>query len=182
MKILIIHPEDRTTDFLKTCYAGSIENKVVVNKAKTRHQISELIESHDRLIMMGHGSQHGLFAVSQFPVNGNYIIDETMIDLLGAKKENVYIWCNADSFVRRHHLKGFFTGMFISEEAEACYCGLPQINQDAVDESNYEFCRILAKYIQEPGKDIYTNIKREYGATAEKNPIAKYNHHRLYFN
>ena len=43
------------------------------------------------------------------------------------KKDNsVFIWCNADQFVNRYNLKGFYTGMFISEVMEAVFCGLQE--------------------------------------------------------
>ncbi len=182
MKTLVIHPKDSTTDFLKTCYAGLLKDTEVVTKDKTKQEISDLIESHERLIMMGHGSPNGLFSVRQFPLDGNYIIDYSLLGLLELKKDNVYIWCNADCFVKLHQLKGFFTGMFISEEQEAWYCGFSGIGQEAVDESNSEFCRIMAKYISESGKVIYENVKKEYALLAKTNPIAKFNLERLYCN
>jgi len=133
-------------------------------------------------MMMGHGSPYGLFSVGQFRNSGPYIIDGTLIDVLSEKKDNVFIWCNADQFVKKHKLKGFYSGMFISEVGEAYYCGLPGTKQDVVDESNYGFCNILAGHINENSEVIYHNVMEEYGVIAKENPVAYYNHNRLYLS
>ena len=70
--------------------------------------------------------------------------------------------------------------MFISEVGEALYCGLPGTQQDEVDESNYGFVNIVGKYINEDKNVIYENVMKEYGIIAEENPVALYNHNRLY--
>ena len=64
-KILIIHPDDRSTDFLKPIYAN-VENPTLITGGCTKTQIKELIESHDQVIMLGHGSPGGLFSMGQF--------------------------------------------------------------------------------------------------------------------
>ncbi len=179
MKTLIIHPQDSSTSFLDIVYE-SIENKTVISGGVTKSELHELIESHDRIMMMGHGSQFGLFSVGQFVNCGSYIIDQTVVPLLETKTDNVFIWCNADKFVNEYELKGFFSGMFISEVSEASYCGLPSTPQEVVDESNYGFCNIISKYINNDTNTIYENVKREYGVIAEENSVALYNNLRLY--
>jgi hypothetical protein len=136
-------------------------------------------------MMMGHGSPNGLFAVGQFKdVNAfsGYVIDQSMVELLEQKDDSVFIWCNADRFVDHHNLKGFYSGMFISEVGEANYCGLPGMDQETVDESNYGFVNIISKYITEDKKNIYDNVLNEYGIIAKDNPVALYNYNRLYIN
>jgi hypothetical protein len=70
--------------------------------------------------------------------------------------------------------------MFISEVGEALYCGLPGTQQEEVDESNYGFVNILSKYINEDTNTIHDMVLTEYGLIAEENPVALYNHNRLY--
>jgi hypothetical protein len=181
MKTLIVHPKDGTTSFLDIVY-NPIPNKTVVTGGITKEELCELIESHDRVMMMGHGSPGGLFSVGQFKNSSGFIIDRTMVPLLEKKNNSVFIWCNADQFVERHELKGFYSGMFISEVGEAYYCGLPGTKQDVVDESNYGFCHILAECINESVDTIYEKVKNEYGLIAENNPVALYNNNRLYLN
>ena len=179
MSTLIIHPEDPSTSFLDIVYSG-IPDKTLVTGGVSVTELAEMIDNHDRIMMMGHGSPWGLFSVGKFKNTGGYIIDNSLVWLLSQKKNNVYIWCNADQFVKRHQLGGFYSGMFISEVGEAFYCGLPGTTQDIVDESNFGFCHILSEYINEDKNTIYNNVKMEYGLIAKDNPVALYNHKRLY--
>jgi len=179
MKTLIVHPRDRTTSFLDIVY-NPIEDKTVITGGITKKELHKLIKEHDRVMMMGHGSPSGLFSIGQFKNAGGFIIDYTTVELLKEKTDNVFIWCNADRFVNTHKLKGFYSGMFISEIGEASYCGLPGTPQDIVDESNYGFCNIISKYINQNTDVIYENVKKEYGVIAEENSVALYNNLRLY--
>jgi hypothetical protein len=179
MKTLIIHPEDESTFFLDMVYKP-IENKTVITGGISKTELMTLIKEHDRIMMMGHGSPGGLFSINKFDNCGAYIIDQQMVPLLKEKTDNVFIWCNADKFVEVFGLEGFYSGMFISEVGEAYYCGLPGTEQDQVDESNYGFVNIIAKYINEDKNVIHENVKKEYGLIAEENPIALYNNNRLY--
>ena len=157
-----------------------IENKTVITGGISKTELMTLIREHDRVMMMGHGSPAGLFSINKFTNCGAYIIDQQMVPLLKEKTDNVFIWCNADKFVEVFGLEGFYSGMFISEVGEAYYCGLPGTEQDQVDESNYGFVNIIAKYINEDKNVIHENVKKEYGLIAEENPIALYNNNRLY--
>lgn len=179
MKTLIIHPKDRTTFFLDIVYEN-VPNKTVVTGGVTRVELVNLIQSHDRVMMLGHGTPEGLLNMGQFPDSNAYVIDRWMAPLLSEKEENVFIWCNADQYVNKHQLKGFYSGMFISEVGEAFYCGLPGTTQDIIDESNYGFCEILGDMINEPKDVIYESVKEKYGQIADGNPVALYNHKRLY--
>jgi hypothetical protein len=181
MKTLIIHPADHSTSFLDIVYE-SVPNKTLITGGVSKSDVIKLIMEHDRVMMMGHGSPGGLFSVGQFSNSGAYIIDQTMVPYLRDKIESVYIWCNADKFVDMFKLKGFYSGMFISEVGEANYCGLPGMSQEIVDESNYGFCNIIAKYINEDKELIHENVKKEYGLIAESNPVALYNNNRLYMS
>jgi hypothetical protein len=182
MKTLIIHPKDRSTTFLDVIYKN-MENVTLITGGKSKEEIKELIKEHDRCMFMGHGSPSGLFTVGQFKgITNGYIIDETMVEELSKKDNTVFIWCNADEFVKRYQLKGFFSGMFISEVGEAYYCGLPGTTQDIVDESNYGFVEMLSECINEPQEVMYNTIKDAYGELAEGNPVAYYNHARLYLS
>ena len=181
MKTLIIHPEDTSTSFLDIVYTP-IPNKTVVTGGVSKEDIKKLIKEHDRVMMMGHGSPGGLFSIGRFSGAGGYIIDQTMVPLLMEKDNSVFIWCNADRFVDLHGLKGFYSGMFISEVGEAYYCGLPGTKQDVVDESNYGFCNILSEVINEPQERAYEHVMDKYGLIADSNPVALYNHNRLYLS
>jgi hypothetical protein len=182
MKTLVIHPKDKSTEFLKKIYEN-IENKTVINGGISKDEIKTLIEEHDRIIMMGHGSPNGLFSIGNFfNTQGGFIIDNTMVEILKKKDNNVFIWCNADLFVKPFKLRGFYTGMFISEVIEAEYCDVYGTNQQIIDESNYGFVNIISKYINENKETIHENVKNEYGLLAETNSVVLYNNNRLYID
>ena len=181
MKTLIIHPKDKSTQFLDIVY-NPIPNKTIITGGVSQEELIKLIEEHDRVMMCGHGSPYGLFAVGQFPDTKGYVIGANMVEELSKKDNSIFIWCNADQFVNFHKLKGFFSGMFISEVGEAYYCGLPGTKQDEVDESNFGFCNLLSECINEPQEVMYNTIKTNYGKIAEENSVALYNHNRLYLS
>lgn len=180
MKTLIIHPDDRSTDFLKPIYSN-IQDATVLTGGTTKENVAEMIKTHDIIMMMGHGSPWGLFSVGRFIGSNGYVIDYTTVELL-RNKQNVFIWCNADKFVNRYDLNGFYSGMFISEVGEATYCGLPGTTQDVVDESNNTFASLLGSVINKPLNEAYEYTKHYYEILAETNPVALYNSNRLYLN
>lgn len=64
MRKLIIHPKDKSTDFLKVIYAGRDDCTVITDG--TFDEVKDAIRNHDHIIMMGHGTPQGLLAVNQF--------------------------------------------------------------------------------------------------------------------
>lgn len=175
-KTLIIHPTDRSTDFLSPIYSNIPDATILVSG--TKEQVNEEIAKHDRIMMMGHGSPWGLFSVGKFIGSNGYVIDHDTVELL-RDKENVFIWCNADKFVNKHELNGFYSGMFISEVGESVYCGVPA-PQSIVDESNNTFAELLGSVINKPLHEAYQYTKYYYERLAEVNVVAEYNNNRLY--
>ena len=186
MKILIIHPEDNSTDFLTSIYDNlggfpNYDEVTIVRSGLTKDEINKQIEKHDRIMMMGHGSPNGLFSVGRFAEAWGYVVDQTTVPLL-QNKECIFIWCNADQFVNKHNLKGFYSGMFVSEVSEAAYCGMPNTPRSIVEESNDFFAKEFGLVSDKPLIEAYEYIKDVYGILTENNPVAKYNHYRLYLN
>ena len=185
MKTLVIHPEDITTKFLKPIY-DAIPDKTVVTAGMTKAALLEQIKLHDRIMMMGHGTPMGLLSVGRFPGAETYIVDYTAVPLLKEKSNNLYIWCNADCYVNKFDLEGFYSGMFVSEVLEARLMGLSGIDQSHVDQSNWGFSQIVSKHINESVVTgvgtLFEKVKLDYGLMTSENPIASYNHERLYFN
>jgi hypothetical protein len=184
MKTLVIHPNDRSTDFLIPIYMNLKSfpdfNDVTIIRGGSKYEVDEQIEQHDRIMMMGHGSPQGLFAVGQFGMQG-MIIGHSTVPLL-QNKECIFIWCNADKFVEAYNLKGLYSGMFISEVGEANYCDLPGTSQDTVTESNDFFAKELGSVSERSLDEMYQHIRYSYGMLAEGNAVAEYNHNRLYLN
>jgi len=169
MKTLVIHPDDSSTKFLSQIYEGrdfTIENRHGKNHDYTRKEFIQQIKDHDRIIMMGHGYPGGLFMS---------FIDPTVVYLL-REKECICIWCNADQFVNKYGLKGFYTGMFISEVGEANWFQI-QTDQAAVDRSNQLFTQLVTDNIDIPNPQPI--IKENYIGDC---PVIRYNNDRLYYN
>jgi hypothetical protein len=180
MKTLVIHPFDPTTQFLEPVYQH-VHEKTIIRGGITREKLEELMSDHDRIMMMGHGTASGLLSVGQFPVAGMYIVDHRLLEVLRKKRNNVFIWCNADHFVEFYELDGFYTGMFISEVSEALLMGLTGIDQSLVDGSNNLFSLSAGKHINGmTPAGICKNVKRDYSLLVSSNPVASYNHKRLY--
>lgn len=177
-KTLVIHPDDRSTDFLKPIYENLEGDVNVVTGGYYKSTIRAFIDQADRIIMLGHGSPGGLFSVNKFYGSEGYIIDETMVASLSNKPNNMFIWCNADKFVNRFHLKGFYSGMFISEYSEAAYCNTPT-NPGDVEKSNDLFSAIVGKNIMLEAKELCDKAKAEYYLS--ENKVAEYNNQRLYY-
>lgn len=173
MRTLVIHPHDESTHFLKPIY-WNIPHKTVITGGLMVAEVENLIKTHDQIIMLGHGSPSGLFGVN---FNRTYVVDRHSVDLF-ENKECIFIWCHADQFVKKHNLKGFHSGMFVSEVGEALMYNLKG-DKKLVDESNNTFAFMLGSVISKPMTEMYESIKKEYGWLAERNEIAKYNHERL---
>jgi hypothetical protein len=171
VKTLVIHPDDRSTDFLKEIYRDK-PDWTIVNDHETcqsRKKIMKLIRSNDRIIMLGHGGSMGLFYTCINPI---------MVDTLRGK-ELIFVWCNADRFVERYGLKGFSTQMFCSEYSECYNEGIKNIEKGMVEESNEAFATIMSKHIDENLNVIHEKVTQEYGIIANINPVASYNNKRL---
>lgn len=178
-KTLIIHPQDPSTDFLKPIY-DSIYYKTIITSNLKKEEVNEEIKMHNRVIMLGHGCPYGLFSVGSFwDAKNGLIIDPDTANLLRGKL-NVFIWCNADQYVKENNLHGFYSGMFISEVGEAEYCDVKGVDQNIVNESNDAFAKILSRTINGTQQDMYNSVIQEYGKLAETNPVAYYNLNRIY--
>jgi hypothetical protein len=178
MKTLVIHPTDHSTEFLTAIYVN-LSNKTVIKGGVSKTELRELIEAHDRVLMLGHGSPYGLLSRGQFFEVGSYVIDASMAPALKKKSNCMYIWCYADQFVQKHGLSGLSTGMFISELGEADYWGFEDIDESLINQSNDRFAWIISVHLSQPIEILYRNLLSKYESLARINPIAKFNLERL---
>lgn len=133
--VLVIHPSDKSTDFLKKVYEG--KGYDVINDCRiSEFDLLYEIVHHDKIIMMGHGTPAGLINPEYFGKNffskryesrvyeplRPYIIDDRFAPFL-ADKETISIWCNSDKYYEHNNLSdgNLHTGMIISEVAEEMY-------------------------------------------------------------
>jgi len=179
MKRLIIHPDDRSTDFLKPIYSQLKNTTIIPGGLRRQLEIHELIQSHDQVVMLGHGFTDGLLSVNQFGLNP-FIIDARCAKYLSEKESNIFIWCYASDFVRKHKLKGYCSGMFISEELEALYHNV-DATEDQINLSNDLFAFALGEAMQHGYslQKTYEYVNSKYEAIADGNLVVQYNLERL---
>ena len=179
MKRLILHPDDRSTDFLKPIYSKLKNTTVITGGLRRQSEIHELIQSHDQVIMLGHGFSDGLSSVQKFGLSP-FVIDARCARYLSEKESSIFIWCYASDFVTKHKLKGYCSGMFISEELEALYHNV-EASEDQINLSNDVFAGALGEaMLQEYSmEETYEYVYSKYEAIAEGNLVVKYNLERL---
>jgi hypothetical protein len=167
MKTLVIHPQDPTTEFLSVIYEGK-GYTVITDRHIKFIDLLRKVKRYDRIIMMGHGCPYGLLGFTDF------FMDARFIKVLRTK-DCVCIWCNADKYVEREGIRGFYTGMFISEVGEARYFGF-DVDQKTVDYSNMLFVNLMKNMIESP--NILNEIKSLYVGDSL---VINFNNDRLYY-
>ena len=152
-KVLVIHPSDRSTDFLKLIYEGKGYDVISARKDLTKNNLIKAIQEHDKIIMLGHGTPSGLIFT---PINDSF-------GELLRSKETITIWCNSDIYALRNGLKGFHTGMIISEVSEARYV-LGHTPLDAKETlKNMElFSKVVGECIEQTPKQMQNHILKYY--------------------
>lgn len=167
MKTLVIHPDDRSTDFLDIIYKDK-GYTVIRTWGAPMSELRKQVRKHSRIMFMGHGGPYGLFGYTK------QLQDPDFIEML-KKKECVCIWCNADKYVERVGLCGFYTGMFISEVGEADYFGFCKTREE-INYSNQLFVRNFRDVMDSP--TILQEIKTRYSGDCG---VIKFNNDRLYY-
>lgn len=166
MKTLVIHPKDTTTDFLSEIYSD--KDWTVISDNVSKKILRDKIKNHDRIVMLGHGTEQGLLGFNRF------IIDSNWVYLLREKK-CVFIWCNADVFVKKYKLKGFYTGMIISEYEEAVMYNVPT-DSFWINESNIDFAQAIKNSIDED--NMLEKAKMLYEGNTS---VVEFNRNNLYY-
>ncbi len=174
MKTLIVHMQDESTGFLSAIYQD-VREKMVLREPVSIASMNTLISSHDRILLLGHGSPDGLFSLDW---RNPFVISSANAGALVTKKGSVFIWCHASTFTRTHHLDGFATGMFISEPAEALLYGIPAtaFTQQTIDASNTLFATTVGKYLSLPPAAMATQVRKAYKGNC---PIIRYNREQI---
>lgn len=129
MKTLVIHPDDKTTHFLSAAYADKKDWTLMTNNKCPKSLLKSLLKSHDKVVMLGHGSALGLFG------DGCMLVDAKLVYLL-RDKLCVGVWCHANDFFSKYHLKGYATGMVVSDTDEADYYNLNYTTSDVTHSNN----------------------------------------------
>jgi len=171
MNTLVIHPKDKTTDFLSLIYKD--KNYDVVTDYETledKHRLKELIYEHDKIIILGHGTPMGLLN----PRKGGYIIDDSFADFLN-EREVVSIWCYSDQFFKRNNIynEQFHTGMIISETLEQLLVlGDIYLNKEQQLENMEFFSILVGECIDQSPEEMKDHILENY---TSEDPVTQFN-------
>lgn len=173
MKTLVIHPFDVTTHFLKPIYANH-SDWVVMDCSISKGKIRQLIKEYDRIIMLGHGSEDGLFDFE----HKRMIIDSDYVQLL-REKDCICIWCNANEFVEKYKLTcSLYSGMIISDVDEAFFMGVNGTVSNLikwVNSSNELFTKALKIGLEDDNFDLIIKLYN-----ADENPVIDYNKKNIF--
>lgn len=172
MKTLVIHPSDRSTDFLKAIYKD--KDYEIINDIRDKAYIRERIKANDKIIMMGHGTPSGLMAIHNGRCLG-FAIDNSFAELLRTK-ETISIWCWSDEYFRRHNIKGFHTGMIISEVSEAMWAVNEKFTSEFVLDNMNRFAKIVGECIEKEPKVMQKYILDNY---VGEDSITKFNRNNI---
>lgn len=171
-KTLVIHPVDRSTDFLRPIYENI--HATVVSGGVTRHDLRRLVVEASRVLLLGHGGPPGLLSVGQFPEPGPLVIDESFAPLLRGS-ENLMVFCFASAFGHACRIPGLASGMFISEMSESEIFLDVTVTEAEIAESNQAFSQIVSRHALAPLSILHEAVKEEYGRIARVNVVASHN-------
>ena len=170
--MIIVHPNDKTTDFLKILYEGS-----KLDETSSNSKIEEELKKAKEIMLLGHGTEYGLLAPQGKEQFGRLIINSRHVQFL-RNKIIIGLWCNANIFAMKYNLTGLFSGMVISEVGEA----LDWLNfipsQEDIEESRNRWVTNLNKIIKENKlQDVPRIMKRLEG----KDEIENFNNQSLFY-
>ena len=192
MKATIVHSNagDTDTRVLAALWDGIPDARVMDVRPGTpgaRRAVDVAIaEEEDTLVLCGHGSPQGLFDPSVM-ARGNlttiarnppHLVDARNAPSVRARRV-VGVWCYAASFAESVGLRGFFTGMFVSNPMEAAFVGCPGRDSAAtITEQEVLFCRRVNELLRAdvPMEDWIPRLN----AQADRSiGVVRYNYDRL---
>jgi hypothetical protein len=159
--MIVIHPKDKTTSFLRQIYAGK-RNVTLIDETWNSRNIREAIGSspkEEEIMMLGHGCDDGLFAPYGAKQFARKIVDSKLVYLL-REHTCIGIWCYANQFAEKYGLKGLFTGMVISDIDEA-YNNCIDITGENIDRCNEQYASDLEYCMRRYSLDLVPKMMLE---------------------
>ena len=180
--ITVVHPKDKTTAVLAHLYAGCEAR--IVDQHHTNKEVRHFLNhAHpfEYLMLLGHGSDKGLFSRSD---DGMADFDRIIVNKHHAfylKRQHLLIgiWCHARTFAEEQHLRGLFSGMFISELSEAAEYGVSTC-QEELDVELDKFVRRLRGLLDE--RVHFSDIPAKLRAMDDvRSPLTTFNYNSIFF-
>ena len=172
--MIVVHPNDPSTRMLAVIYEG-IEGVTLFDSWKQRKEILKAISAapkEEPILLLGHGTPWGLIDMRY-----GTVIRNSDAEVLKDRPNLVGIWCYASSYAHAHGLRGFFSGMFISEEPEAWVNGV-EADAEEIDEKAWDFSRRFGNMLREgrPLEDIAAELMDPRHRVSE---LTRFNYERL---
>ena len=190
MTVVFSNTGDVDTRVLAALWDGIPDARVLDVRPGTpnarAHVDAAIAEEEDALVLCGHGSLQGLFDPSVM-VRGNlaaiarnppYLVDARNAPSIRARRV-VGVWCYAAAFAESTGLRGFFTGMFVSNPQEAAFVGCPGRDSPAtITEQEVLFCRRVNALLR-AGTPPSEWISRLDAQADRSIGVVRYNYDRL---
>ena len=138
-KTLCLHKSDPTTTMLDQIYKGKGWDVINDCYSISKETLAELIDSHERIVMLGHGSPSGLIGFFG-PDMAEHLKDKKLFAL----------WCNADAYCNRYlpNKKGFFAcGNMPSDDGEARWVGF-KVSHKYMDDNITYWCKLCGDVVE----------------------------------
>ena len=173
--MIVVHPTDPSTVMLGKVYEG-FENVKLFNSVEQRDEMLAAIAAAPReepIMLLGHGCPNGLYDLMAWDM----MVGGPDAELLKDRPNLIGIWCYASSYAAKHGLKGFFSGMFISEGGEATMVGVDATEEEA-NAHAWDFAQRLGDLLRKglPLEDVAKELMDPKHITSE---LTNYNYTRL---
>lgn len=175
---LVIHCADRSTDMLSQIYNGKGWD-VLRDGDIDKNELHQLLQSHDRIVCLGHGTSGGLINAQ----GGGTVIGAAEAPYLKDKKLFV-IWCNADGYFNAHNIgKGqFITGNMPSEVWECRAAGCGEISSELMLENITYWSKLCADVVDRAlagdAQGAVDYVRDKYIEKYGNHPVTIYNAER----
>ena len=136
---LCLHKSDPTTTMLKQIYEGKGWDVINDCYSIDSNTLAKLIDKHERIVMLGHGSGYGLIGFIR-PEHAPHLEPKKLFAL----------WCNADAYCERYlpNKKGFFAcGNMPSDEHEARAVGY-NVSHNYMDDNITYWCKLCGDVVE----------------------------------
>lgn len=175
-RTLVVHPYDETTRELEAVYAGK-DVDVLHRSDLTGIDVRAALErvSYERIILLGHGSEQGLYNRK----NGEFVFDHNIYRYYVVLNniEVIAIWCHANIFFMKHDEPEsvFSTGMFISELDEAAHYFINE-SENTIKKQFKLFSDVMSVAAYMPMNEIRDYVSKNY---VGKDKVTKFNRENM---
>ena len=182
--MLVIHPKDRTTGMLAALYEGVAQARVIdgcLSNAAICRALRHTPRT-ERIMLLGHGCATGLLYRDDDtrPFFNRVLVGHPQAYELRRHGSNIVaVFCNADQYARANGLHGLFTGMIISEMAEAEEYGIAT-TQEELDRENVKFAERMRSLLDE-GVLLSDIPKRMLALNDTHSPLTDFNYANIFY-